>query len=54
MRLGDLEGIVFHKTGQVRTEQIAWNCDAAVTGMDVLGDQLQAPAISFSLAGHQR
>ena len=35
--LGDLEGIIFNKAGQIRTEQIALHDHATLTRVDALG-----------------
>ena len=34
IRLGDLEGIIFDKAGQIRTEQIPLHGHATITGVD--------------------
>jgi hypothetical protein len=36
IRLGDLEGIIFDKVGQIRTEQIPLHGHATITGVDAL------------------
>ena len=38
IRLGDLEGIVFHKAGQISTKEVPLRGHAAITGMDPLGE----------------
>ena len=53
-RLGSLEGIIFHKAGQVGTEEVPLHRHATVTGVDTFGETLLVLLAADTHLGQRR